>query len=151
VTVRREKKSKYYRGSRTHGWGRVAQHRRSGRKGGRGRVGYHKHKWTWVMAYARDWYGKHGFVRHPSLVAEKRIINVGELDERAEELLKSGLAVLEGDAILIDITALGYNKLGGRGKAMKKMVVIGPEATESAIRKLEAVGGKFVKVGGAGA
>jgi len=151
VSVRREKKSKYYRGSRTHGWGRVAQHRRSGRKGGRGRVGYHKHKWTWVMAYARDWYGKHGFVRHPSLVAEKKVINVGELDERADELLKTGLAVLEGDAIRVDIRVLGYNKLGGKGRVTKKLVVVAPEATEAAVRKLEAAGGALMKVEGGGA
>lgn len=150
VSVRREKKSRYYRGSRTHGWGRVAQHRRSGRKGGRGRVGYHKHKWTWVMAYARDWYGKHGFTRHPSLVAQKRIINVGELDEKIEELLKVGLAKLEGDAIRVDIAELGFNKLGGKGKVTRKLVVAAPEATENAVRKLEEAGGALIKVVGGG-
>ena len=145
--VRREKKSKYYRGSRTCGWGRVAQHRRSGRKGGRGRVGYHKHKWTWVMVYARDWYGKHGFARHPSLVAEMKVINVGELDERIDDLLKAGFARLENDVVYVDITSLGFNKLGGRGRVTRKLAVMGVEATERAVRKLEAVGGFFIKKG----
>jgi len=145
--VRREKKSKYHRGSRTCGWGRVAQHRRSGRKGGRGRVGYHKHKWSWVMAYARDWYGKHGFTRHPSLVAEARVVNVGELDERADELVRAGLAQVEGDVVRVDITQLGYNKLGGRGQVTRKLVVIGLEATEGAVRKLQAAGGAFIRKG----
>lgn len=148
--VRREKKSKYYRGSRTCGWGRVGQHRRSGRKGGRGKVGYHKHKWTWVMVYARDWYGKHGFTRHPSLVAKTNVINVGELDEHINDLLKAGIARLENDAIHIDITQLGFNKLGGRGRVTKKLVVVGPKATKGAVRKLNAVGGVFIKKGGAG-
>jgi len=151
VSVRREKKSRYYRGSRTHGWGRVAQHRRSGRKGGRGRVGYHKHKWTWVMVYARDWYGKHGFTRHPSLVAQRKVINVGELEERIDELLRAGLARQEGESIHVDITALGFNKLGGKGRVTKKLVVVALEATENAVRKLEEAGGAFVKVGGGGA
>ncbi len=145
--MRREKKSKYHRGSRTCGWGRVAQHRRSGRKGGRGRVGYHKHKWSWVMAYARDWYGKHGFTRHPSLVAEARVVNVGELDERADELVRAGLAQVEGDVVRVDITQLGYNKLGGRGQVTRKLVVIGLEATEGAVRKLQAAGGAFIRKG----
>lgn len=149
--MRREKKSKYHRGSRTCGWGRVAQHRRSGRKGGRGRVGYHKHKWSWVMTYARDWYGKYGFTRHPSLVARKAVINVGEVDERAEELVRMGVARVEGDAVHVDITLLGYNKLGGRGKVTKKLVVMGFEATKNAVRKLQAVGGAFVKKGGGAA
>jgi len=145
MVVRREKKSKYYRGSRTCGWGRVAQHRRSGRKGGRGRVGYHKHKWSWVMAYARDWYGKHGFTRYPSLVPIKRVINVGELDEQIDELLKAGVATVEGDAVRVDITLLGYNRLGGRGRVTRKLVVVGLEATRAAISKLEEVGGRFIK------
>lgn len=150
MSVRREKKSRYYRGSRTHGWGRVAQHRRSGRKGGRGKVGYHKHKWTWVMVYARDWYGKHGFTRHPSLVVQRKVINIGELDERIDELLKTGLARQEGDVIRVDITALGFNKLGGKGRVTRKLVVAALEATENAVRKLEEAGGAFVKVGGGG-
>ncbi|MEM1690117.1 MAG: uL15 family ribosomal protein [Thermofilaceae archaeon] len=144
MVVRREKKSRYYRGSRTCGWGRVAQHRRSGRKGGRGRVGYHKHKWSWVVVYARDWYGKHGFARHSSLIPEKRVLNVGELDERVEELIRQGAARVKGDTVHIDITQLGYNKLGGRGRVTRKLVVVGLEATEDAIRKLEAAGGSFL-------
>lgn len=147
MVVRREKKSKYYRGSRTCGWGRVAQHRRSGRKGGRGKVGYHKHKWSWVITHARNWYGRHGFVRHPSLVPEKRMLNVGELDEKVGGLIETGIAKVEGDAIHVDITVLGYNKLGGRGRVTRKLVVVGYEATEDAVRKLEAVGGSFLKKG----
>lgn len=144
MVVRREKRLKYYRGSRTCGWGRAAQHRRSGRKGGKGRVGYHKHKWTWVMAYARDWYGKHGFTRHPSLVAERRVINVGVLDEMSDELVKGGLASVEGDALKVDVTLLGCNKLGGRGRVTRKMIVLAPMATELARRKVEAAGGSVV-------
>ena len=148
MVVRREKKSKYYRGSRTHGWGRVAQHRRSGRKGGRGRAGYHKHKWTWVMAYAKDWFGKHGFTRHPSLVPEWRVLNVGELDERVDELIEKGLARVEEGKVVVDLRKLGYNKLGGRGRVTRPLVVIAPRATEGAVRKLEAAGGAFVKAEG---
>ncbi|MEM4427493.1 MAG: 50S ribosomal protein L15, partial [Zestosphaera sp.] len=39
------------RGSRTHGYGRVGQHRKAGSRGGRGAAGLHKHKWTWVVKY----------------------------------------------------------------------------------------------------
>ncbi|MCS7105224.1 MAG: 50S ribosomal protein L15 [Thermofilaceae archaeon] len=148
MTVRREKKSKYFRGSRTYGWGRVAQHRRSGRKGGRGRVGYHKHKWSWVVKYAKEWYGKHGFTRHPSLVKRKHLINIGEIDEMVEELIKLGMARMEGDSIYVNIAVLGYNKLGGKGKVSKKLVVEGPEATDKAIRKLEKAGGTFLTIKG---
>lgn len=148
MVVRREKKSKYYRGSRTHGWGRVGQHRRSGRKGGRGRAGFHKHKWTWVMAYSKEYFGKHGFTRHPSLVPSWRIINVGKLDEIAEEMVKRGLARVEEGKIHVDLLKLGYNKVGGSGRVTKPLVVYALEATENAVRKIEEAGGSFVIVKG---
>ena len=142
--MRREKKSRYMRGSRTCGWGRTGQHRRSSRKGGRGRVGYHKHKWTWTVKYAPDWYGSKGFTRHPSITPEKRMINVGLLDEISEELLEKGMARREGRSVVIDITKLGYNKLGGEGKITKPLIVYAREATKKAIAKIEKVGGKVI-------
>ncbi|MEM1508762.1 MAG: uL15 family ribosomal protein [Thermofilaceae archaeon] len=148
VVVRREKKSKYYRGSRTHGWGRVGQHRRSGRKGGRGRAGFHKHKWTWVMVYAKEMFGKHGFSRPLSILPNWKIINVGELDEMAEELVKHGLAKIEEGKIYVDVSTLGYNKVGGRGKVTKPLVIFALKATENAVRKLEEAGGSFINLKG---
>ncbi len=147
MVVRREKKRKYYRGSRTYGWGRVAQHRRSGRKGGRGLVGYHKHKWTWVVKYAPDWYGKHGFTRHPSIVPVYRSINVGLLDEIAEMLLERGIAEKEGEAIKIDLTKIGYNKLTGAGRVTRPLIVKTIKATENAVAKIEEAGGKVELAG----
>ena len=144
MVVRREKKSKYMHGTRTWGWGRVGQHRRSGRKGGRGRVGYHKHKWTWVVKYAPDWYGKHGFTRHPSIVPVYRILNVGVLDEMIEDLAAKGIARVEGGKYFVDITKLGYNKLGGSGRVTKPIVVETIKATEEAVRKIEEAGGKVI-------
>ncbi len=147
MVVRREKKRKYFRGSRTYGWGRVAQHRRSGRKGGRGLVGFHKHKWTWTVKYAPDWYGKHGFTRHPSIVPTWRNLNVGFLDEVAERLVEAGVASKEGDAVKIDLASLGYNKLTGAGKVKKKLIVTVAKATEKAVKKIEEAGGKVIIAG----
>ncbi len=149
VSVRREKKSKYYRGSRVCGWGRTGQHRRSGRKGGRGHAGYHKHYWTWVVKYAPDWFGKHGFTRPPSIVPQYRGINVGQLDEVAEELLKKGVAKEEDGKIRINIVKLGFNKLLGGGRVTKPLIVETIKATEEAVRKIEEAGGKVVILGGA--
>lgn len=144
---RREKKSKYFRGSRTHGWGRVAQHRRSGRKGGRGRVGYHKHKWSWVVKYAPDWYGRHGFTRHPSLTVNYRVMNVGVLDEIVDRLVEAGLASKEGDSYRVDLSKLGINKLTGRGSVTKKLIVTVAKATSRAVEKIASFGGEVVSPG----
>ena len=43
----RTRKSRKYRGSRTHGYGQIGQHRHSGSRGGHGNAGLHKHKWSW--------------------------------------------------------------------------------------------------------
>ena len=144
MVVRREKKSKYYRGSRTCGWGRVAQHRRSGRKGGRGRVGYHKHKWSWVVKYAPDWYGRRGFVQPPNLVARWATINVGELDEKIEELVKLGKVQKVGDEYHVDLLELGFNKLTGEGRVTKKLVIRTVSATKRAVDKVERAGGRVI-------
>jgi len=147
MVVRRSKKSRYMRGSRTHGWGRVGQHRKSGDRGGRGRVGYSKHKWSWTVKYAPDWYGKHGFVRHPSLVLKYTTINVGELDEISDSLVENGLAISTDDVISIDLGMLGINKLLGRGKVTKKYTISVYKASKEAIRKIEENGGKVKLLG----
>ncbi len=144
MVVRREKKSKYYRGSRTCGWGRVAQHRRSGRKGGRGRVGYHKHKWSWAVKYAPDWYGRHGFTQPPNLVAKWVTMNVGELDEKVEELVRQGVAVKVGDEYHVDLLKLGVNKLTGEGRVTRKLVVKTIAATKKAVAKIEQANGRVI-------
>jgi len=148
MVVRRDRKSRYYRGSRTHGWGRVAQHRRSGRKGGSGMSGFHKHKWSWVVKYMPDWYGKHGFTRHPSIVPAWRVLNVGRLDEMVDELVKRNLAKKVDGGVLVDITALGFNKLGGAGRVSRPLIVRTVKATENAVEKIVAAGGKVEVVGG---
>ena len=150
MVVRREKKSKYLRGYRTMGWGRVGQHRRSGTKGGRGHAGYHKHYWTWVVKYAPDWFGKHGFTRPPEIVPKPRCINVGEIDEKIEELVKMGLAKVKDDAYEVNIVDLGYTKLLGRGRVSKKLIIKALEATESAIEKVKALGGEVILLKGKG-
>ena len=135
------------RGSRTHGWGRVGQHRKSGDKGGRGKVGYGKHKWTWTVKYAPNWYGKHGFVRHPSLVLKYTTINVGELDEIADKLLERGVANISDDTLTIELGKIGINKLLGRGKVIRKYNIYVYKASESAINKIKEKGGKVIITG----
>ena len=147
MVVRREKKRKYYRGSRTYGWGRVGQHRRRGRKAGRGRVGYHKHKWTWTVKYAPDLFGKHGFTRPPEMIPDHRCINIGELDEIIPELLNKGLAEKIEDKVFIDLTKLGYTKLLGSGRVTQALFIKTPYATRTAIEKIEKAGGRVEVLG----
>ena len=147
MVVRRRKKSRKYRGSRTHGYGRIGQHRKSGSRGGFGAAGLHKHKWTWIVKYYPDYFGKHGFTRPPELTIEVRGINVGLLDNIVEDLAVKGLVRKENDIYIVDLPKLGINKLLGSGRVTKKMKVITISATEKAIEKIREAGGEVVVLG----
>ena len=145
MVVRRRKKSRKLRGrTRTMGWGRIGQHRKSGSRGGFGAAGMHKHKWTWVLKYAPNWFGKHGFTQPPRVKYGVYAINVGELDELARKLLIENRAVKEDDKIVISVVDLGYNKVLGRGKVTLPLKIITKEITETAKQKIEAAGGEVV-------
>ncbi|RLE94948.1 MAG: 50S ribosomal protein L15 [Thermoprotei archaeon] len=144
MVVRREKKSRSLRGWRTHGWGRVGQHRKSGSRGGRGHAGYHKHMWTWVIKYAPDWYGKHGFTQPPAIKPQVKAINLKDLDSMLDALMEKGLAEMKENKYYVDLGKLGYNKLLGGGKISKPVVISVRMASEKAIEKVKAAGGKVI-------
>ena len=144
MVVRRKKKSRSYRGYRTHGYGSIGQHRKSGSKGGVGLAGFHKHRWSWVVKYFPDWYGKHGFTRPPNIKEEYNTINVGELAELIKELASSGKLTKDRGYYVIDLSTLGINKLLGRGRIDFKVKVTVYAATERAINKIEEAGGKVI-------
>ncbi|MEL9929798.1 MAG: 50S ribosomal protein L15, partial [Sulfolobales archaeon] len=114
MVVRKKRKSRKLRGrTRTMGWGRIGQHRKSGSRGGRGAVGFHKHKWIWVVKYYPDWYGKRGFTpRNPSYEEEVREISLRDLSDLVERLrLENKITYTSEGRIRIDLRELGFNKL----------------------------------------
>ncbi len=145
MVVRRRKKTRRLRGrTRTMGWGRIGQHRKSGSKGGFGAAGMHKHMWTWTVKYAPTWFGKHGFNPPLELEVKPVEINLGEVSEHLEQWLRSGLASREGDTIVVNLAEMGYNTLLGRGKITKPVKIIVPRATKRAIEKVKAAGGEVI-------
>ena len=67
------------RGSRTQGYGRVGQHRKSGSKGER-KPGRHKHGWSYVLRYKPDYFKKKRF-KSPKSQKKNNIVNLKELEE----------------------------------------------------------------------
>jgi len=111
MVVRKEKKSRKMHGYRNRGWGSIGQHRKSGSRGGRGAAGMHKHKWSWVIKYFRNWYGKRGFTpRGPELEEEVRIMNLSQLDELVWKLRQSGQALSEDGKIVVNLAEIRCNK-----------------------------------------
>lgn len=125
-------RTKKRRGSRTHGRGKKAG-RGAGLRGGRGNAGLHKHKYTYVLKYMRDYFGRRGFKRSFDK-REIRVINVGDIERlfpKKEE---------------INLKEEGFEKLLGKGEIKSKVKVIVPRATEKAIKKIEEKGGEVVIV-----
>lgn len=127
------------RGSRTHGWGRVGQHRAGGSRGGHGKAGFNKHKWTYVIKYEPDYFGKKGFTSPKSLKRKVNAINVGTLDEIAEKL-----STKKEGKLFIDLESLGYTKLLGTGKVTKPLTVKAPSCSKSAAEKIKEAGGQVL-------
>ncbi|MCX8170468.1 MAG: 50S ribosomal protein L15 [Candidatus Bathyarchaeota archaeon] len=135
------------RGSRTCGYGRVGQHRKSGSKGER-RAGRHKHLWSWVLRYEPDYFGYKGFTSPKQKKAERvRCINLKDLEELA---VKMASKVKKGEKIFIDLGEMGYFKLLGEGKITVPVSVKVPSCTENALRKIRDVGGEVLVTGKAG-
>jgi len=139
----RHRKSRKRRGSRTCGWGQIGQHRKSGSRGGHGHAGMHKHKWTWVLRYDPDYFGKHGFYRpNKRVVRSMNLIQLSTLMESLER--RGGLKLREGMPV-VNLSTLGVGKLVGRGKLDKGLVVVVDSWTERAEKAVREAGGKLLK------
>jgi large subunit ribosomal protein L15 len=141
----KDRKVRKQRGSRTHGYGQIGQHRAGGGRGGHGKAGYDKHKWTYVLKYDPTYWKKKGFVSTRTLGKKVSIINVGKLDDLADKLDAEKKLERKEKKIFLDLESLGYNKLLGTGKINKPLLVKVASYSEAASRKLEEAGGEILK------
>ena len=141
----KDRKVRRQRGSRTHGWGQVGQHRARGGRGGTGKAGLDKHKWTYVVKHDPTYWIKKGFVSVKTLNKKVNVINIGKLDDLADKLESEKKLEKKENKIFVDLESLGYDKLLGTGKVIKPMLVKVASYSESAIKKLEEAGGEILK------
>jgi large subunit ribosomal protein L15 len=125
------------RGSRTHGYGQIGQHRHSGKQGGHGAAGLHKHKWSWLILNDPDHFRRDPF-KPPSWHKVSKWANVGDLGSFAEE------GGSKGGPVSIDLEAKGVEKLLGAGDVTRAYHVKVSSYTERAKQKLEEAGGKIL-------
>lgn len=137
------RKIRKLRGSRTVGWGRTGQHRKTSQKGGR-KVGRHKHGWSYVLRYEPNYFGKKGFTSPKSLRQKVKVINVGELESLADKLALQNLLEKREEKTFLDLEKLGYTKLLGMGKITTPMLVKIGSYSESAAKKIEEAGGQIL-------
>jgi large subunit ribosomal protein L15 len=133
-----------FRGSRTCGGGTSKNRRGGGSRGGRGNAGGCKHHF--VRNYLNGLaYGKHGFKRPQKMLTYTPIVNVGELDELAEQLVSDGQAQKEGDVYYMNLAELDIDKVLGGGMVTKSMVLTVSQCSEKARNKVEEAGGSVVE------
>lgn len=137
------KRSKY-RGSRTCGGGTHKNRRGAGNRGGRGRAGQRDHRFSHFYLKGEISNGKHGFVNKVSVPVSA--LDIGEIDQMAEALLREGFASQEGDLITLDAAEIGIEKVLGGGRVTHKMSISAREFSERARAKIEEMGGQATTV-----
>ena len=124
MVVRKRKRVNKLRGNRTHGGGDKKNRRGAGSRGGRGRAGSHKHK------FSKYWMT---FGMKRKLKAKKKLESVN-LQEIYKYLDDKGI---------FDGAAKGIGKILGKGELKRKIIVKNVKVSRIAAEKIEAAGGKI--------
>ncbi|MEM2948371.1 MAG: uL15 family ribosomal protein [Candidatus Anstonellales archaeon] len=127
----RKKKIKM-RGKRTHGGGNVKNRRGAGNRGGKGRAGIWKHRFSSLTAAGIE-IGKRGFSRE-KIKKDVRTINVGEIERYA----LAGELKKENNMYVFDFNG----KVLGGGQLTLPILVRAKSFSKKAEKKLADVGGK---------
>ncbi|UCD27197.1 MAG: 50S ribosomal protein L15 [Candidatus Bathyarchaeota archaeon] len=139
----KRRKVRKKRGSRTHGYGQVGQHRK-GSKGER-KAGLHKEGWTYIVKHEPNYFGKKGFTSQKAIGGKPNVINVGELSELADKLAAEKKLKRKQKKIFLNLGKLGFHKLLGTGKITKPMLIKVNAHSETAAKKIEEAGGHIIQ------
>jgi len=131
-------KAKKFRGSRTCGGGTHKNRRGAGSRGGRGHAGGCKHHFVRELLLGRG-YGNYGFIRPQNMLTDPAIVDVGALDEGAERLVELKRARVRTGKYYI---TLDVDKVLGKGRVTKPLIVTARSFSKRAQEKLESAGGK---------
>ena len=136
----RLRKTRKYRGSRNHGWGQIGQHRASGHKGGLGQSGMLKHHFSSMLKDDPDHFG-HNSNNPPQRNIIKKWINIRDLDDL---YFQSGKE--ENGKKILDLTAMGIDKLLGSGQLKNVYTIKVKQATNSALEKIKKSNGEIIGI-----
>lgn len=144
VTNHRKKNSRH-RGSWTCSWGEKKKHRGAGSRGGRGNAGSGKRGDAKKPRYWDDkkfHAGKQGF--HNPTGNDINTITLSQLSSSIEYLVTSGLAQKQENVFKVNCTDIQIDKLLGTGNTPFAFEIVVKAASEKAIAKIEAAGGKVL-------
>ena len=135
----RLRKTRKLRGGRHMGWGQVGQHRASGHKSGLGQSGMLKHHFSSMLKDEPDHFG-HSTPSTPRRNIIKKWTNIRDLDD-----LYSQYGKQENDKKVLDLKALGFDKLLGGGQIKNAYSIKIDQFTSKAEDKVKNAGGELVK------
>ena len=147
------RKVRKMRGRRTHGYGKVGQHRKTGQRAGRGKTTqWKKSKKSYYLKQKElgfpdpDWdMGKKGFKRPQDLnrIYQVNTLNVKDLDLKIDNLVLDKKATKSGNSYNINLGEIDIQKLLGKGEINRVINISVKNASKRAIEKIEAAGGKI--------
>ena len=131
-------KTRKQRGSRTHGWGAGKKHRGAGHRGGRGNAGSGKRGQQRETKFLAKGITVLGGRDRIVAAKSKKVINLREVATRLKGWEKRGFVKKVKNETVVDLKAIGYDKLLGVGDAkdLKGKKIIIDEISESARKKL---------------
>jgi len=144
----RNRKYQKQRGSRSCGQG--YKKRGAGGRGGKGMAGGLKSKWTWVIKNEPKRFGRRGFDVPAAVKNCVRTLNVGDIEELANraELAGKKESTLglswEKNKLIVDLAKLNFDKVLGKGKITRPVIVKADGFTKSAEEKIKGAGGEIV-------
>ncbi|MFX1514547.1 MAG: uL15m family ribosomal protein [Promethearchaeota archaeon] len=140
------------RGTRTQGYGRVGQHRKTGQRVGRGKTTQWKKSMKSYYLKQKelgfpdpDWdLGKRGFKRPQDIrrIYHINTLNIKDLDSKIDDLTLKNVATKSGNTYTLNLKDINIQKILGRGEINKKINLTVDKASKRAIEKIESAGGK---------
>ena len=139
MTRRLKSRNRKYAGDRTHGGGNKKNRRGKGSRGGRGRAGYHKHKWMHTIKYElHDLYMKHkGFHN-----VATRAVKIMTLDQ-INSLVELGKVEKKGNSYTV---SLPHHKVLATGALFYPVEVTALTFSAWAVKKIQKAGGKAISL-----
>ncbi len=130
---RHSRKIKKFRGHSSYGKGNTKNKRGSGNKGGVGRGGMQKHRWTYAVKYNKGFYGAHGF--NSQTKKQVDTINLWSINQD----IQNNKLEKKGDKYEFSFSG----KVLGCGFLSSPVIIKADSASKKAIEKIEKSGGEF--------
>ncbi|MCX8197148.1 MAG: uL15 family ribosomal protein [Candidatus Micrarchaeota archaeon] len=111
--ARQRKRSRKFLGSRSHGKGNAKNRRGKGNKGGWGRAGMHKHRFSYVTVYERDWMehgSRFGFVNHnrPARLPSMNLYEIEQMAQRGKIQKRQDMLYFEFSGKILGTGTLSF-------------------------------------------